>query len=56
MLAGCCLLRLAFSHTSLLEPLPTAAKTFEELGLSQELLQGLYTEMKFERPSKVQVG
>ena len=33
-----------------------AAKTFEELGLSQELLQGLYTEMKFERPSRIQVG
>ncbi len=33
----------------------SSAKTFEELGLSQELLQGLYTEMKFERPSRVQV-
>ncbi|KAL4418934.1 hypothetical protein ABPG77_009114 [Micractinium sp. CCAP 211/92] len=32
----------------------TSAKTFEELGLSQELLQGLYTEMKFERPSRIQ--
>lgn len=31
-----------------------SAKTFEELGLSQELLQGLYTEMKFERPSRIQ--
>lgn len=31
-----------------------AAKTFEELGLSPELLQGLYIEMKFERPSKIQ--
>lgn len=36
-------------------PSPTsAAKTFEELGLSPELLQGLYIEMKFERPSKIQ--
>lgn len=32
----------------------TSAKTFEELGLSQELLQGLYSEMKFERPSRIQ--
>lgn len=32
----------------------TSAKTFEELGLSPELLQGLYTEMKFERPSRIQ--
>jgi ATP-dependent RNA helicase DDX19/DBP5 len=32
----------------------SSARSFEELGLSQELLQGLYTEMKFERPSKVQ--
>lgn len=32
----------------------TSAATFEELGLSPELLQGLYSEMKFERPSKVQ--
>ena len=35
-------------------PGPRAAKSFEELGLSQELLQGLYTEMKFERPSRIQ--
>lgn len=32
----------------------TSAKTFEELGLSEPLLQGLYTEMKFERPSRIQ--
>ncbi|GAB4815736.1 hypothetical protein N2152v2_002782 [Parachlorella kessleri] len=32
----------------------TSAASFEELGLSAELLQGLYSEMKFERPSKVQ--
>ena len=32
----------------------SSAKTFEELGLSAELLQGLYTEMKFERPSRIQ--
>jgi len=31
-----------------------SAKSFEELGLTQELLQGLYSEMKFERPSKIQ--
>lgn len=32
----------------------SSATTFEELGLSKELLQGLYTEMKFERPSQIQ--
>lgn len=32
----------------------TAAETFEDLHLSPTLLQGLYTEMKFQRPSKVQ--
>lgn len=32
----------------------TSAKTFEELNLSQDLLKGLYVEMKFERPSKIQ--
>ena len=31
-----------------------SAKTFEELELSPELLQGLYTEMKFEKPSRIQ--
>ncbi|RAL51668.1 hypothetical protein DM860_010386 [Cuscuta australis] len=31
-----------------------SAKTFEDLSLSEELLKGLYSEMKFERPSKVQ--
>jgi ATP-dependent RNA helicase DDX19/DBP5 len=36
------------------ESMYTSAATFEELGLSQELLQGLYTEMKFERPSRIQ--
>ncbi|KAL6777779.1 hypothetical protein ACKKBG_A15620 [Auxenochlorella protothecoides x Auxenochlorella symbiontica] len=36
------------------DTLYTSAKTFEELGLSPELLQGLYIEMKFERPSKIQ--
>jgi len=34
-------------------PYVSAAK-FEDLGLSSELLEGLYTEMKFERPSKIQ--
>eukprot|EP00889_Picochlorum_renovo_P005043 jgi/Picre1/32073/NNA_007421.t1 len=36
------------------ESMYSSAKTFEELGLSKELLQGLYTEMKFERPSRIQ--
>jgi len=31
-----------------------AAERFEDLGLSPELLQGIYQEMKFERPSKIQ--
>lgn len=31
-----------------------AAETFEDLHLSPTLLQGLYTEMKFQRPSKIQ--
>jgi ATP-dependent RNA helicase DDX19/DBP5 len=32
----------------------TSAKTFEELNLSPELLRGLYSEMGFEKPSKIQ--
>mmetsp|Transcript_17552 Transcript_17552/g.44569 ORF Transcript_17552/g.44569 Transcript_17552/m.44569 type:complete len:594 (+) Transcript_17552:220-2001(+) len=32
----------------------SSASTFEELPLSKELLDGLYTEMKFERPSVIQ--
>eukprot|EP00475_Leptophrys_vorax_P034325 TRINITY_DN5520_c0_g1_i1.p1 TRINITY_DN5520_c0_g1~~TRINITY_DN5520_c0_g1_i1.p1 ORF type:complete len:575 (-),score=34.59 TRINITY_DN5520_c0_g1_i1:469-2007(-) len=32
----------------------SSAATFEELQLSAELLRGLYSEMKFERPSKIQ--
>lgn len=32
----------------------TSAKSFEDLGLSAELLRGLYGEMKFEKPSKIQ--
>ncbi|CAA2996934.1 dead-box atp-dependent rna helicase 38 [Olea europaea subsp. europaea] len=32
----------------------TSAKRFEDLNLSPELLKGLYIEMKFERPSKIQ--
>ncbi|GJT50744.1 DEAD-box ATP-dependent RNA helicase 38 [Tanacetum coccineum] len=32
----------------------TSAMRFEDLNLSQELLKGLYVEMKFERPSKIQ--
>ena len=31
-----------------------SAKSFEELPLSKELLQGLYSEMGFERPSRIQ--
>lgn len=32
----------------------TWAQTFEELNISESLLRGLYSEMKFERPSKIQ--
>lgn len=32
----------------------SSAATFEDLHLSRELLDGLYNEMKFERPSKIQ--
>ncbi|CAL5419814.1 unnamed protein product [Camellia sinensis] len=32
-----------------------SAKTFEELNLSADLLKGLYVEMKFERPSNMEV-
>ncbi|EPS61260.1 hypothetical protein M569_13538 [Genlisea aurea] len=32
----------------------TSAKTFEELNLSPELLKGLYVEMNFQKPSKIQ--
>ena len=32
----------------------TSTKTFEELNLSPELLKGLYSEMGFEKPSKIQ--
>ncbi|KAL2554405.1 DEAD-box ATP-dependent RNA helicase 38 [Forsythia ovata] len=32
----------------------TSAKKFEDLNLSPDLLKGLYTEMNFERPSKIQ--
>ena len=31
-----------------------SVKTFEDLGLAAELLQGLYSEMSFERPSNIQ--
>eukprot|EP01025_Chloroclados_australasicus_P044177 TRINITY_DN4766_c1_g1_i1.p1 TRINITY_DN4766_c1_g1~~TRINITY_DN4766_c1_g1_i1.p1 ORF type:complete len:535 (-),score=43.45 TRINITY_DN4766_c1_g1_i1:518-1948(-) len=31
-----------------------AAQTFEQLGISEELLQGLYTKMQFQRPSQIQ--
>ncbi|XP_024368862.1 DEAD-box ATP-dependent RNA helicase 38 [Physcomitrium patens] len=34
----------------------TSAKSFEDLNLSPELLQGLYSEMKFEKPSKIQAA
>lgn len=32
----------------------SSAKSFEELNLSEALLKGIFTEMKFERPSKIQ--
>ncbi|KAL3691292.1 hypothetical protein R1sor_004943 [Riccia sorocarpa] len=32
----------------------TSAKTFEDLNLSPALLRGLYSEMKFEKPSRIQ--
>ncbi|KAM7496588.1 hypothetical protein LguiA_021002 [Lonicera macranthoides] len=32
----------------------TSAKKFEDLNLSPDLLKGLYVEMKFDRPSKIQ--
>ncbi|KAF5750453.1 DEAD-box ATP-dependent RNA helicase 38 [Tripterygium wilfordii] len=32
----------------------TSAKTFEDLNLSPELLKGIYVEMKFQKPSKIQ--
>lgn len=32
----------------------SSAKSFEELNLSDALLKGIFTEMKFERPSKIQ--
>lgn len=34
----------------------TSAVSFEELNLSPELLQGIYSEMKFEKPSKIQAA
>ncbi|KAL4575744.1 hypothetical protein LXL04_011829 [Taraxacum kok-saghyz] len=41
-----------FLHTG--ETPYTSAVRFEDLNLSPELLKGLYVEMKFERPSKIQ--
>lgn len=32
----------------------SSASTFEDLNLSPELLKGLYVEMKFQKPSKIQ--
>uniref|UniRef100_A0A7N0UZE4 RNA helicase n=1 Tax=Kalanchoe fedtschenkoi TaxID=63787 RepID=A0A7N0UZE4_KALFE len=32
----------------------TSAKTFEELNLSPDLIKGLYVEMRFKKPSKIQ--
>eukprot|EP00899_Mesostigma_viride_P000587 jgi/Mesvir1/10529/Mv21769-RA.1 len=32
----------------------TSAKSFEELGIHEDLLKGLYNEMKFEKPSRIQ--
>ncbi|PKI57649.1 hypothetical protein CRG98_021977 [Punica granatum] len=53
------------SRSSTLSPCPlttvtsgdtpyTSARTFEDLNLSPELLKGLYVEMKFSKPSKIQ--
>ncbi|XP_057512406.1 DEAD-box ATP-dependent RNA helicase 38-like isoform X2 [Actinidia eriantha] len=36
------------------DTLYASAETFEELNLTPDLLKGLYVEMKFERPSKIQ--
>eukprot|EP01023_Acetabularia_acetabulum_P035037 TRINITY_DN32_c0_g1_i2.p2 TRINITY_DN32_c0_g1~~TRINITY_DN32_c0_g1_i2.p2 ORF type:complete len:472 (+),score=95.34 TRINITY_DN32_c0_g1_i2:111-1526(+) len=36
------------------EDIYKAAQTFEQLGISKELLEGLYNNMAFERPSKIQ--
>ena len=36
------------------DTLYTSASTFEDLNLSKELLKGLYIEMKFQKPSKIQ--
>jgi ATP-dependent RNA helicase DDX19/DBP5 len=38
------------------DTLYTSAMSFEDLNLSPELLQGLYSEMKFEKPSKIQAA
>lgn len=38
------------------DTLYTSATSFEDLNLSSELLQGLYSEMKFEKPSKIQAA
>lgn len=32
----------------------TSAKSFEDLNLSESLLRGIYSEMKFEKPSRIQ--
>ncbi|CAI6003676.1 unnamed protein product [Closterium sp. NIES-64] len=46
---------LVLSHQVVAAETPySSAKTFEELNLSEPLLRGLYSEMKFERPSKIQ--
>ena len=36
------------------DTLYTLASTFEDLNLSKELLKGLYIEMKFQKPGKIQ--
>lgn len=38
------------------DTLYTPAVSFEELNLSPELLQGIYSEIKFEKPSKIQAA
>ncbi|MQM02353.1 hypothetical protein Taro_035119 [Colocasia esculenta] len=44
----------AISAVTTGETVYTSALSFEDLKLSKELLQGLYVEMRFKRPSKIQ--
>ncbi|KAI7996847.1 DEAD-box ATP-dependent RNA helicase 38 [Camellia lanceoleosa] len=51
---GDCRSAIDFVKVTAGDTLYISAKTFEELNLSADLLKGLYVEMKFERPSKIQ--